>query len=925
MKKIIIPAVAIVALAAAGGGWYAFARHGDPLENARRLTASGDLRGAQIELRNAVRINPGSAEAHIRLAQSQLESGDAVAAEKEIKAGRELGYDIVQASLLLGQSYVAQARWHDLLAEVPSTAPMAEQTAMLLVIRGMAQLGLDDVEAAKAAFAKAEGLAPKNTDARLALGRIAATQQKFELADQKADETLAIDPKRADALMLKAQVKLARGDRTAALALYDQAVDTAPQLVRNRLERANLLLAVGQDAKARADVDFILARQPGNAAALFTSMVLLIRAGKFAEAETVSQKLEPVAQQFPRAPYFDAMIKANIGQIEQAVAQATRYVARTPNDPDGIRLLARTQVAARRPGDAVATLTKAIAGGMQDAETLDLLGRAYALDGKQPLAAQSFQKAATLAPRDPGILTRLASTEMQMGNVPAATSALERSLEISPAQPNAGEALVAAALTTGDLDRAQAALDRLREATGDTEAVGILDAQIKLSRLDLEGARAQFAATLAKFPQSATAKLNLAKTLVLQGKHPDGIVLLKEMNAKDRANNQVIGALVPILVQDNRTPEAISVLEAARAAVPNSLGYTVLLAELLTRSGESQKAITMLDGLRVDGTLPPELSLALARAQVAAGKVADARSTYDRLLAAAPGNLNLRQAQVDFLLRSGDVPGAKDSMRDALKLTPGNVSIMQAMVGLEAQSNGLDAGLALADQLRNAPANLPGAAVLKGDAYMSARRFTDAQTAFSAEFKAAPSTMLLLRSVGAATAAGATDQALQLLRTWLAQHPDDPDAAQSLASMDINAKRYPEAEKNLLLVLDKRPNDPIALNNLAWVYQIRGDARAHATAQRAFLQLQSPETSDTLGWILVSEGQSARALLLLQQASAQRPQDKSVKFHLATALKDVGQTEEATKLLQALVDDPAEFDDKAAAREALGKLGVPRP
>ena len=99
---------AVLLAAGAGGGAWVYAHRGSPLENGRALQAKGDLRGAQIELRNAIKEEPNNSEAHFRLAQLQLQGGDPIAAERELRAARDLGYDADVVTPLLGQAMLAQ-------------------------------------------------------------------------------------------------------------------------------------------------------------------------------------------------------------------------------------------------------------------------------------------------------------------------------------------------------------------------------------------------------------------------------------------------------------------------------------------------------------------------------------------------------------------------------------------------------------------------------------------------------------------------------------------------------------------------------------------------------------------------------------------------------------------------------------------------
>ena len=917
----LIAGVAAVAiLVGAGGGWYVFMGRSDPMKRAEQLVAKGDLRGAQIEFRNAVRDNPNSADAHLRLAQTQMQLADPVAAEKEFKAARDLGTDRWAIIPQLGQVYLAQNRYQDVITEVPPEGPKPEIAAKNLMLRSMAQVGLNDIPGASASLAAAEKVAPNSVEVLLTSARLALAMRDFPLAEKKADDALKLEPNQIEVILMKGQILAAKGDREGALKFADQAVSLDPKSTPARLDRANQLMLAGQDAKAQEDVAAVLATQPRNAGATYLNGVLLVRAGKYGDAQLELQKLGAVTARFPRALYFLALCAANLGQTEASIDLANRYVARMPNDADGVRLVARAEIAAQRPDRAVAALSKAIAAGQNDGQTLDLLGRAYALLGRTPEAVETFKKATTAAPDDPQILTHLASSEMQAGDPNRAAAALERSMEISPSQPNTGEALVAAALAAGDMDRAEQALNRLRATSGETEAVGILTGMLKLGRLDLDGGRAAFAATLKQFPDSQNAKLNLAKVLILQQRRAEGDALLREILAKDPTNLPALNTSVQLLVQDGQFPPAIQLLEAARAAAPKNLTFTAMISDVIVRSGDPRRAVAMLQAMRNTEELPSMLLSALARAQAAAGLTEEAKNTYRDVLKATPGDLEVRRAQIEVLLRNKENEAAMASLKEALALAPGNIGIMSAMVTMDARTKDFDAGLRTAEQLRANQANLPASTVLKGDLLMTAGRFGDAVEAFRSEYKATPTTPLLLRLANALASNGKDDEATTYLREGIERTPDEPDTAQMLGLLDVKAKRWPDAAKNLTVVLAKRPNDPVAMNNLAWVYQVLGDNRARNLAQRAYLQAPSPETGDTLGWIMVKQGDAKTGVPLLQQASNQRPANQTIKYHLAVALNDSGRKDDAVKTLQPLVSGSEAFDEKADARKLLEEL-----
>lgn len=924
MKKnstlLIVLAVLLLVGGVGAGTYFAFFRSSDPMKRAEQLAAAGDLRGAQIELRNAVRADPNSAEAHLRLAQTQLQLADPVAAEKEFKAARDLGADRWAVLPQLGQVYMQQGRYQDLLTEIPPEGPKPEIAAKNLMLRAMAQVGMNDFTAANATLALAEKAAPGNVEVLLTASRLALALRDMPLAEKKVDEALKLDPNEVEALLMKGAVLNARGDRAGSLALADKAIALKPASTPARLDRANQLMTAGKDAPAQEDVDQVLKLQPRNAGAIYLNGVLMVRAGRYGDAQTELARLGPVVARFPRALYFQALAASNLGQSEVAIDFANRYLARMPSDLEAVRLVARTELVAQRPERAVNALVKAIGDGQGDAATLDLLGRAYAMMGRGQEAIETFKRASAAAPGDASILTHLASSQMQAGDATAAAAALDRSVEIAPQQPNAAEALVAAALSAGDIDKAEQALARLRAQSGETEQVGILTGLVKLGRLDLEGGRVAFAAALKNFPDSVGAKLNLAKVLLLQGRRAEGEALMREILQKDPANIPTLNTFVAMQVQANQIPAALQVIEAAKAASPKNAQLISVQADLLVRSGDPRRAVALLAALRSSEELPPTLLAALARAQMAAAMNDEAKNTYRDLLKAAPTDLDARRAQVDLLIRLNDIDGARASLREALAQSPGNIGVMSSIVSLELRMTGLEGAAKAAADLRNDPANLPNSSVLRGDLLMQSQRYAEAAQAFQDEFKLRPSTPLALRLANAQVTAGKDDDGTATLRAWQKDDADDADTAQLLSLLDIRAKRLDEAARNLNLVLVKRPSDPIALNNLAWVYQQKNDPRARVMAQRAYLQAPTPETADTLGWIMVGQGDAKTGVTLIQQASTQRPNDMTLKYHLAVALKDTGQKDESVKLLQAITTAPDQFDDKPAARKLLEEL-----
>lgn len=924
-KYLLIVLTVMVASTAAGGGVWYWRRSHDQMGIARAAMNRGDLRVAQLALRSLVRDDPNNAEAHFRLGALQLSLGDPVAAERELRLAQAGGLDVGQVAPLLARAYLAQDRFADVLNDFPVDALPPDQAAPLLVSRALAQIGLKQDDAAETTIVQAEQLAPRSADPLLAAARIAIAREDIVGAEARVDRALAISPRSIDALTLKGALRRVNKDLPAAVAAFDIAIAVAPHALPLRLERADTLLAMGQDQKAREDVAIVLKADARNPAANYLQAVLLFHAKDWAGADAALQKIAPVIGRFPRGEYFAALVKMSLGQLEQATEAATHYVAHAQGDAAGYKLLAGIQSSAQRPEQAIEVLNRAVTAGVADVELLELLGAAYTQTGQTALARQTLVRAAALANDNPQVLARIAALQVGAGDPVGAERQLIRSVEIAPDKTETGEQLVTAALAAGDVTRASAALEQMkRQPKADPAKINNLTGQVRLAQFDLAGARVAFEAVLKADPNATGTQLNLVRVLVLQNQSAEAETVLNAVLRREPANIAALTSMSRILQAQKRADRLIELLEAARKAAPGNAAIVLALVEVLAETGATQRGAALLDQLPKEQAELPGVLAIRARLQIALGMPREAQDTYRHILASNPANLDAVGRYADLLLQANDAEGARQAIRKGLAGLPGNLNLLQACVAVDQRTGGLEAALRTAAELAREPAQLPAARQLKGWLYMSERRFAEAASAYQAELDADPSTALAVATASALEADGRKADATRVLKAWLAGHPDDVTATQALASLDLQNRRFDEAERGLTAVLAKQPNDPAALNNLAWLYQQRNDPRARELANKAFLLAPGPQAADTLGWILVSQGNPTNGLPLLRQAAEQLRNDPAVLYHFAVALNASGQRDDAIRVLTALVSAKGEFDDKPAASKLLDTLEGPK-
>jgi tetratricopeptide (TPR) repeat protein len=163
---------------------------------------------------------------------------------------------------------------------------------------------------------------------------------------------------------------------------------------------------------------------------------------------------------------------------------------------------------------------------------------------------------------------------------------------------------------------------------------------------------------------------------------------------------------------------------------------------------------------------------------------------------------------------------------------------------------------------------------------------------------------------------------VEFLQQWTERHPGPGVAGQALAEAYYLLGDHGRAIALFEAALAEAPENALLLNNLAVIYNDLGDPRALEYAQRAHELLpNAAETGDTLGWVLVNQGDYAQGLKYLRDAQTRAAADPSIRYHVAVALKGLGRTAEAmnelTKLLQGSDESFRRRDEAARLLEEL--------
>jgi putative PEP-CTERM system TPR-repeat lipoprotein len=357
-------------------------------------------------------------------------------------------------------------------------------------------------------------------------------------------------------------------------------------------------------------------------------------------------------------------------------------------------------------------------------------------------------------------------------------------------------------------------------------------------------------------------------------------------------------------------------LEEAVAAAPGAVEPRIRLAQLAFIDGDAARGKDLLDQAVQVATDRRVALLAAGRVLAAAGFTDEALARLQQASAAGLDDALLSAAQVQ--LSVGHVAEARQLVQTALEHKPGWHEAQGLLVNIDVRDGRLDRALAGARQLPR-PTGMTVAEV-DGDINLLAGKNDEAIKLYETAQRTTPSPALAIKLFNVRRSVQAPSPERSLTE-WLEKKPQDATVRRVLAQHYQSAGRRDEALAQYERLAKEQGPDPAVLNNLAWMLEQSGDARALDIARRAHEAAPGvPEIADTYGWILVRSDKVAAGLAVLERALAAAPMNPDVQFHAAAAYAKNGENARAVELLRQCLQPGREFAARAEAEELLRTL-----
>lgn len=905
------------------------------VEDAQRYLEAGNVRAAIVQLKNALREDPGDTEARFMLGTIYLGIEDGVSAEKELRAAYNQGLDSDVLRERLGEALLLQGKYQVLLDEVHAEGLDPEQHATVLTLRGRAYLGLQDLDGALKAFQSAERVAPQDPKPKLYIARLYIQTRDADQATAKIDEALAIEPDSDLGLVLKGELLRLSGDPEGAIKQFSSAIEIKPNSVEASMGRAAALIDLGRDKDAQKDLDRVFqtnARQP---LAFHLSAILLARRGELVAADEMLDRGGRALERYHPSVYLRGTIAYSRNNLEQAYVHLKRFLEQQPGNVNARRMLGSTLVRQSNFREALEILGPiADSEDHADAQSLALMATAHLGGGDRRLSAVYLERAIEKAPEASQLRTQLALIRLSMGQGGAAIEDLKAAVELNPEAKQPSVLLARLHLANGEYDEALGIAKALSVESPDDPAYHNLigaayflkatrgqqgkDAESEnLRKTNQDAARKAYVKALELDPDFFPAIQNMAQMDLNAGDAEGAERRFMAVLAKEPRHERAMMALGRLVERQGRTEEAVEWLDRASLTNPESRTPALALMNLYIKLGDPQKAlaaISQLDQRRPDD---PVIVEALAKTQLISGDESNAVATYSRLVALVPNDARVYYALGKAQVRARDIFGARSSYRKALEIAPNMLPAILDLVNVEVDGERHHAAIQIAQALQESRPKHPMGDLLVGHVYGKMGESGEALKAFASAESKIGSTDTVLRLYYGYADIDHRYKGFEALEAWLAKHQDDHPVRRILATDYLQAGMFQESLKHYLLLGKVDAGNPIILNNLAWLYQTTDDSRALETAEKAHgLLPDAVAVKDTYGWIMVERGDLQKGIKLLEEANAMAPDEPEIQYHLALARAKQGRKAEACALLSTVLSADGELLFRSGA-EAL--------
>ncbi len=438
-------------------------------------------------------------------------------------------------------------------------------------------------------------------------------------------------------------------------------------------------------------------------------------------------------------------------------------------------------------------------------------------------------------------------------------------------------------------------------------------------RGDRAGAQAAFERSLAIDKLYFPAVAGLA-ALDLQNKQPDAArKRYGDLLKADPTNPRAPLALAAILSNTGADPAEVDAqLMVAIKAAPTEPVPRVELVNHYLVTGKIKAALSAAQDAVAAVPDNADVVNALGSAQLADNDFQSALTTFAKLESMQRSSPVAALGQAEAYRGLMNAGGREHSLRHALEIKPDLLAAQRVLVDMLDAQQRYDDALSIARTVQKQRPREGAGYQLEASVEIARAHWPSAIAALRAGLQKAPSPDVAIRLHQTYLNADRKPEAQAFAAEWVKDNPRDPAFQFYLSDLAMAQQAWPDAEAAYRRILSIKPDDPVALNNLAWLMVKQSKPGALAFAEKAQgLAPNQPALMDTLALALAADNQIPKALDFEKKAVQRAPDSASLRLNLARLYIRAGNKAQARTELESLAKLGNKFSGQSEVAELL--------
>ena len=515
------------------------------VQNAAKYMAAGEYPKAIIEYKNALKIEPRSAELQYQLGQAYSKNGQLQQAFPSFRKAVELSPDYAPAQLALGRLYLGAKRFDDA------------------------------TKAAQAVLAKD----PENAGANVLLAQVYATNENIPEAITVLQKVVEQHPDSTTAYLNLGVLYVAQGKRDVALQQFQRAVAIDPKSVSGRKALATYYLSEKQFDRAEEQYRAAITANPDSVEALQALAAFYIAQHRLSEAEPLYKNLVKLGKNSAQSQFSLANFYLGTGQPDQAGRLFEEIARNDPNFLPARLQLAEMDLSERKYDDAERAVRAILKERPKEPQALVLQARISLARNNPQKAVQELENAQRLDPNVPALHYWKGVAYRQLGNLDLAQHSFEQAISLNGHYVEPQLALAELALDQGKSDAVlRYAQVVLRERPNQPEA-HLLAGSAYANLKDLPKAETELKTFVQLQPGSPIGPTRLGYVHLMQHRYDEAEKEFEKSLALDPKQIEALNGLVALDWLRGQNDKAIArirqqIAKGETAHLDNLLGKT---------------------------------------------------------------------------------------------------------------------------------------------------------------------------------------------------------------------------------------------------------------------------------------------------------------------------------------------------------------